>query len=73
MQDDAISLTVDVSTIWEAKMAAIHCHRTQLGESPILAAPEEKQRQFLGTEHFCCAQARLDNDYFAAILSTINS
>jgi LmbE family N-acetylglucosaminyl deacetylase len=50
--DDAISLTVDVSTVWEAKMAAIRCHRTQLGESPILRASPEKQRLFLGTEHF---------------------
>jgi LmbE family N-acetylglucosaminyl deacetylase len=71
--DEAITLTVDVSTVWEAKMTAIHCHRTQLGESPILAAPEEKQRLFLGTEHFRRAQARQEKDYFTAILSTINS
>ena len=50
--DDAITLTVDVSTVWDAKMAAIRCHRTQLEESPILRASPEKQRLFLGTEHF---------------------
>lgn len=50
--NDAITLTVDVSTVWAAKMAAIHCHRTQLGESPILRASPEKQHLFLGTEHF---------------------
>jgi LmbE family N-acetylglucosaminyl deacetylase len=50
--DDAITLTVDVSTVWEAKMAAIHCHRTQFWKSPILRASSEKQRLFLGTEHF---------------------
>lgn len=50
--DDAITLTVDVSEVREAKMSAIRCHRTQLGESPILQAPPEKQRLFLGTEHF---------------------
>ena len=50
--DDAITLTVDVSTVWEAKMAAIRCHQTQLGESPILRASPEKQHLFLGTEHF---------------------
>lgn len=50
--DEAITLTVDVSTVWEAKMAAICCHRTQFWESPILRASSEKQRLFLGTEHF---------------------
>lgn len=50
--DDAITLTVDVSTVWEAKMAAIRCHQTQLGESPILRASPEKQHLFLGTEYF---------------------
>jgi LmbE family N-acetylglucosaminyl deacetylase len=50
--DHSISLTVDVSTVWNAKMSAIRCHRTQLGESPILRASPEKQHLFLGTEHF---------------------
>jgi ATPase subunit of ABC transporter with duplicated ATPase domains len=40
------------------KMSAIHCHRTQLGESPILDAPEARQRLFLGVEHFCLADSR---------------
>ncbi|RJP54210.1 MAG: hypothetical protein C4583_03180 [Anaerolineaceae bacterium] len=56
--DDTIALTVDVSSVWEAKMSAIRCHRTQLGESPILDAPEAKQRLFLGTEHFCLSSSR---------------
>ena len=71
--DESITLRVDVSEVWEAKMAAIHCHRTQMGESPILAAPDEKQRLFLGTEHFRRAQARLEKDFFAVFFSTINS
>jgi len=71
--DESIALRVDVSEVWEAKMAAIHCHRTQIGESPILTAPDEKQRLFLGIEHFLRAQARLEKDFFAAIFSTINS
>jgi LmbE family N-acetylglucosaminyl deacetylase len=50
--DSAITLTVDIAAVWESKMAAIRCHRTQLGESPILRASSEKQRLFLGTEHF---------------------
>ena len=52
VSDEAITLTVDVSTVWDAKMAAICCHRTQLEESPILRESSEKQRLFLGTEHF---------------------
>jgi LmbE family N-acetylglucosaminyl deacetylase len=50
--DAVITHTVDVAGAWAAKMAAIHCHRTQLGGAPILRATAEKQRLFLGTEHF---------------------
>ena len=60
--DEAITLTVDVSSVWESKMSAIRCHRTQLGESPILTAPEAKQRLFLGMEHFCLVASRLAPD-----------
>lgn len=56
--DEAITLAVDVSSVWESKMTAIHCHRTQLGESPILDAPKAKQRLFLGVEHFCLSFSR---------------
>jgi LmbE family N-acetylglucosaminyl deacetylase len=51
--DETIALSVDISAVWEAKMSAIRCHRTQLGEVPILGMPEAKQRLFLGVEHFC--------------------
>jgi len=51
--DEVVSLAVDVSSVWDIKMAAIHCHRTQLGESPILVSDPEKQRLFLGMEHYC--------------------
>jgi LmbE family N-acetylglucosaminyl deacetylase len=60
--DEAIALTVDVSAAWEVKMTAIRCHRTQLGESPILDAPEARQRLFLGVEHFCLADSRPASD-----------
>jgi LmbE family N-acetylglucosaminyl deacetylase len=58
--DEAVTLAVDVSAVWEAKMTAIRCHRTQMGRSPILDAPEEKRRLFLGTEYFRLATARPD-------------
>jgi hypothetical protein len=40
------------------ELAAIHCHRSQVNSSPVLSAPEEKQRLFLGTEHFRLAADR---------------
>ncbi len=53
MPDSAITHIVDVSEVWDAKMTAILCHRSQMGESPILQDEPEKQRLFLGVEHFC--------------------
>lgn len=50
--DEAVTLAVDVSAVWDTKMAAIHCHRSQMINSPILDAPEAKQRLFLGKEYF---------------------
>ncbi len=57
--DEVVSLQVDISAVWEAKLAAIHCHCTQMSSSPILAAPEAKQRLFLGMEYFCLVMTRL--------------
>jgi len=59
--NEAVTLAVDVSAVWEIKMAAILCHRTQMSGSPILNAPEEKQRLFLGTEHFRLEVVRPDS------------
>jgi LmbE family N-acetylglucosaminyl deacetylase len=61
--DEVITHTVDVAGAWDAKMAAVRCHRTQLSESPILRATADKQRLFLGTEHF-------QRPYFRANLLT---
>jgi LmbE family N-acetylglucosaminyl deacetylase len=56
--DADIALAVDVSAAWDAKLAAIRCHATQLAASPMMRAPEERQRRFFGTEHFVRAAAR---------------
>lgn len=69
--DEEITLTMDVAAVWEQKLAAIRCHRTQLGGSPILAAPEERQRLFLGREHFRRAQARLEDDFFTVAIASV--
>ena len=56
--DEMVTLAVDVSDVWEAKMGAIRCHASQSSGTPILSAPEEKQRLFLGTEYFRLAATR---------------
>lgn len=62
--DADIALAVDVSAAWEAKLAAIRCHATQLSTSPLLQAPVERQRRFFGTEHFVRAAAHVGRDDF---------
>jgi LmbE family N-acetylglucosaminyl deacetylase len=52
LPDEDVTLMIDVERVWEQKMAAIACHRTQASESPILRAPLERQKRFLGKEHF---------------------
>ena len=60
--DHEVTVTVDVQKVWDQKTAAIACHRTQIGESPILQAPMEHQRRFLGWEHFYRAFASQPED-----------
>ena len=62
--DADIALAVDVSATWEAKLAAIRCHATQLASSPMMQAPVERQRRFFGTEHFVRATVREGRDDF---------
>ena len=62
--DADIALAVDVSAVWETKLAAIRCHATQLNASPMLQAPAERQRRFFGTEHFVRAAVREGRDDF---------
>ena len=69
LPDDQITLTVDVTVVWEQKLAAIRCHRTQAGSTPVLRASEEKQRLFLGKEHFRRSQARTEHDTFELTIS----
>jgi len=65
--DAEITLTVDVTPVWEQKWAAIRCHRTQADGSPILAAPEEKRRLFLDKEHFRRARAQEGDDFLCRL------
>ena len=66
--DETISLTVDVLRAWEQKMSAIRCHATQLSSSPMMSAPEQRQRVFLGTEYFVRAACRqIDLDFLGEL------
>jgi len=57
LPDETISVEMDVRTVLDRKMAAIDCHRTQLGGSPILKRDREARELFLGKEHFMSAQS----------------
>jgi LmbE family N-acetylglucosaminyl deacetylase len=61
--DDEITLTVEVLSTWDQKLAAIRCHRTQLAASPILNDTTERQRLFLGQEHFIRAVGLKKSDF----------
>jgi N-acetylglucosamine malate deacetylase 2 len=50
--DAEIDLAIDVTPVWDIKLAAMHCHASQLNASPLLHAPEAQQRLFFGQEFF---------------------
>jgi LmbE family N-acetylglucosaminyl deacetylase len=59
--DDTVTVELDISGVWDVKMAAIQCHKSQIDASPILEAPEEQQKIFLGTEFYQPAVIRNNN------------
>ena len=64
--DEEVSLNVDVMPVWKQKRNAIRCHHSQASGSPILFAPEEKQRFFFGKEHFKRVCMRDGDDFLCA-------
>jgi len=67
--DETIALSVDVSSVWEAKLAAMRCHATQGSSSPMLSAPAERQHLFFGKEYFVrAAMRRSADDFLPAVL-----
>lgn len=53
-----IALAVDVSPVWDTKMAAIGCHASQFSSTPMLQVPETPRRLFFGREYFIKAVER---------------
>lgn len=50
--DSQITLTIDVTSVWDVKLKAIQCHASQIASSPIMRQSEDRKRLFLGIEHF---------------------
>ncbi len=67
--DEAIALTVDISSVWDKKLAAMRCHATQWSSTPMAIAPEERRWLFFGREYFVRAVTRdRSTDFLPAIL-----
>lgn len=71
--DSSITISVDIESVWEKKMAAINCHRTQISETPILNSSKEKQHLFLGKEYFLQLGQPKGRDYFSELLRSYAS
>lgn len=65
--DDAVDVRVDIMPVWEKRMAALHCHRSQMNSS-ILRAPLELQQAVFGWETFCRGGQRPGSDWFDLLL-----
>jgi LmbE family N-acetylglucosaminyl deacetylase len=67
--DEQITLAVDVTSAWAAKQAAMACHMTQRTSTPLMSAPEARQRQFFGREFYVAAACRHpDMDFMPQML-----
>lgn len=57
--DDRITTSIDVRDTLEAKVDALHCHRTQLApDHPWLNLPADFRREYMGFEYFSLAATR---------------
>jgi N-acetyl-1-D-myo-inositol-2-amino-2-deoxy-alpha-D-glucopyranoside deacetylase len=65
------TLVVDVSRFAARKLAAIKCHRTQLGDSALALLEESDAPRLLGTEHFRRAEVGSTTDAFIERLSSV--
>jgi len=69
VSDEQITLAVDIASAWAAKQAAMACHMTQRSSTPLMSAPDARQRQFFGREFYVAAGCRdADMDFMPRIL-----
>ena len=67
--DSEIALGVDISSVWNTKLAAIHCHATQLSSTPLFYASEARQKKFFNYEYYVLAAERnLNNNFLPDVL-----
>ena len=67
--DEQITLAVDVASAWAAKRSAMACHKTQHGSTPLMSAPEVRQRQFFAREFYVRAACRRpEKDFMPSLL-----
>jgi LmbE family N-acetylglucosaminyl deacetylase len=67
--DEEITLRIDVTSVLRQKLAAIHCHKSQIIASTVSATSLRGKQRFLVTETFKLAASRLgkidkDLDFF---------
>jgi N-acetylglucosamine malate deacetylase 2 len=67
VNDDEIALEVDISSVWKTKLAAIHCHATQLSSTPLLRASEERKQKFFCREYYTLAAERNSRGNFLPV------
>jgi len=72
MPDSEVTISVNIESVWEEKIAAINCHHTQIGQTPILHASLERQKLFFGVEYFFRAISHAPNDVFLEMSLAMN-
>jgi len=70
--DEEITLKINVGSVLRQKLAAIHCHRSQISASAFSASSLREKQRFLATETFKLTASRLeiidkDLDFFAGL------
>lgn len=58
--DEEVCVSLDVRSVWDQKMTAIRCHRSQINYSPVLMMDRSKQECFLGKEQFVCVYQEME-------------
>ncbi|MCL4377903.1 MAG: PIG-L family deacetylase [Actinobacteria bacterium] len=58
--DEEITLIINVISVLRQKLAAIHCHKSQISDSVVSVSSLRERQRFLATETFKLAASRLE-------------